>query len=135
MPSLDTVRVRDYMATQLMTFSPDTEVMSAVHQLVRTGHSGAPVVDAQGKLIGMLSEKDCLNIAMVAAQDSCVAGPVSQYMSREVRTVGSDLSITQLANLFLNNTHFRRYPVVDGERLVGQISRTDVLRAISDCCA
>lgn len=135
MPSLDTVRVRDYMATQLMTFSPDTEVMSAVHQLVRTGHSGAPVVDAQGKLIGMLSEKDCLNIAMVAAQDSCVAGPVSQYMSRDVRTVGSDLSITQLANLFLNNTHFRRYPVVDDERLVGQISRTDVLRAISDCCA
>ncbi len=135
MPSLDTVRVRDYMATQLMTFSPDTEVMSAVHQLVRTGHSGAPVVDAQGKLIGMLSEKDCLNIAMVAAQDSCVAGPVSQYMSRDVCTVGSDLSITQLANLFLNNTHFRRYPVVDDERLVGQISRTDVLRAISDCCA
>jgi CBS domain-containing protein len=135
MPSLDAVRVRDYMATQLMTFSPDTEVMSAVHQLVNSGHSGAPVVDAQGRLIGMLSEKDCLNIAMVAAQDTCVAGPVSQYMSRDVRTVGSDLSITQLATLFLNNSHFRRYPVVDEGKLVGQISRTDVLRAISDCCA
>lgn len=135
MASLEAVRVRDYMATQLMTFSPDMEVMAAVHQLVKSGHSGAPVVDAEGRLVGMLSEKDCLNIAMVAAQDTCVAGPVSQYMSRDVRTVSSELSIIQLANLFLNNTHFRRYPVVDDGKLVGQVSRTDVLRAISDCCA
>lgn len=135
MATLDTIRVRDYMATQLVTFSPDTEVMSAAHQLVRTGHSGAPVVDTEGRLIGMLSEKDCLNIALVAAQDSCVAGPVSQYMSREVQTVSSDLSIIQLAGMFLSNAHFRRYPVVDNGKLVGQISRTDVLRAISDSCA
>lgn len=135
MASLDTVCVRDYMATRLLTFSPDTEVMSAVHQLVKSGHSGAPVVDAQGKLVGMLSERDCLKIALVAAQDTCIAGPVSQFMSREISTVNSDLSITQLASLFLNNTHFRRYPVVDNGKLVGQVSRTDVLRAISDCCA
>ncbi|HEY0974533.1 MAG TPA: CBS domain-containing protein [Solimonas sp.] len=134
MPMLDSIRVRDYMATQLVTFTADTEVMSAAHQLVRTGHSGAPVVDTDGRLIGMLSEKDCLSIALVAAQDTCVAGPVSQYMSRDVQTVDPDLSIMQLASLFMKNTHFRRYPVVADGKLVGQISRTDVLRAISDVC-
>lgn len=135
MATLDTVCVRDYMATQLLKFSPETEVMSAVHQLVKSGHSGAPVVDDQGRLVGMLSERDCLKIALVAAQDTCIAGPVREFMSREVTTVSSDLSITQLASLFLNNVHFRRYPVIDNGKLVGQVSRTDVLRAISDCCA
>ena len=135
MASLDTACVRDYMAPQLMTFTPDMEVMAAVHQLVKSGHSGAPVVDAAGTLVGMLSERDCLNIALIAAQDTCIAGPVSQFMNKNVSTVAPDLSITQLASLFLNNAHFRRYPVVAGGRLVGQISRTDVLRAISDTCA
>lgn len=134
MATLERVSVRDYMSTRLMTFTPEMEVMNAVHQLVKSGHSGAPVVDAQGTLVGMLSERDCLQIAMVAAQDTCVAGPVSQYMSTKVETVSSDMSLAQLAGLFISNRHFRRYPVVDGGKLVGQISRSDVLRAISHCC-
>jgi CBS domain-containing protein len=134
MSTLETVCVRDYMSTKLMTFAPEMEVMNAVHQLVKSGHSGAPVVDAQGRLVGMLSERDCLNIAMVAAQDTCVAGPVSQYMSTKVETVTSGTSLAHLASLFVSNQHFRRYPVVDEGKLVGQISRSDVLRPISHCC-
>jgi len=134
MSTLETVRVRDYMSTRLLTFTPEMEVMNAVHQLVKSGHSGAPVVDASGKLVGMLSERDCLQIALVAAQDTCVAGPVSQYMSTNVETVTSDMSLAQLAGLFTNNRQFRRFPVVDNGKLVGQISRSDVLRAISHCC-
>lgn len=133
MATLETVRVRDYMSARLMTFAPEMEVMNAVHQLVSSGHSGAPVVDKDGKLVGMLSERDCLNIALVAAQDTCVAGPVSQFMSSNIETVSPDLSITQLASLFLNR-NFRRYPVVEDGKLIGQISRSDVLRAISHCC-
>lgn len=134
MTTLEKVCVRDYMSTRLMTFTPEMEVMNAVHQLVKSGHSGAPVVDAGGKLVGMLSERDCLQIALVAAQDTCVAGPISQYMSTKVETVPSDMSLAQLAGLFISNSHFRRYPVVDDGKLVGQISRSDVLRAISHCC-
>lgn len=134
MASLETVRVRDYMSTRLLTFTPQMEVMNAVHQLVKSGHSGAPVVDADGKLVGMLSERDCMQIAMVAAQDTCVAGPVSNFMQTDIESVSSDLSLTQLAALFLNNRGFRRYPVIDAGKLVGQISRSDVLRAISHCC-
>jgi CBS domain-containing protein len=134
MATLEKVCVRDYMSSRLMTFTPEMEVMNAVHQLVKSGHSGAPVVDASGKLVGMLSERDCLQIALVAAQDTCVAGPISQYMSKTVETVSSDTSLAHLAGLFINNSHFRRYPVVDDGKLVGQISRSDVLRAISHCC-
>lgn len=133
MPTLDMVRVREYMSTTLITFTPEMDVMAAINVLVRNGIAGAPVVDSEGRLVGMLSERDCLTIGLTAAQDTCVAGPVSQFMSTQVITVDPDMSLTQLASMFLNKS-FRRYPVMENERLVGQISRSDVLRAINSIC-
>ena len=134
MATLDSVQVRDYMSTRLVTFRPDMEVMAAINQLVTHGLSGAPVVDAGGKIIGVLSEKDCLNVGLIAAQDTCVAGPVSQFMSTNVVTVAPDMNLTRLASMFLSQP-FRRYPVVDAAgKLVGLISRSDVLRAINSLC-
>jgi len=133
MATLDTVHVRDYMTTELVTFTPDMEVMAAINQLVKHGIAGAPVVDAQGTLIGMLSERDCLNVGLIAAQDSCVAGPVRQFMSINTVTVAPDTNLTQLASMFLSKS-YRRYPVIEDGKLVGQISRSDVLRAINNLC-
>ncbi len=134
MASLDTVAVRDYMTTSLICFNPDTEVMKAVHDLVKHRIASAPVVDARGKLVGMLSERDCLSIAFIASTDTCVAGPVSQFMAQKVATVTPDTSMTHLCTLFTNASH-RRYPVVEDGELVGIVSRRDALRAISDICS
>lgn len=133
MASLDSVKVRDFMTTDLVTFRPDMEVMHAVHTLVDKGISGAPVVDASGRLIGMFSQRDCLEVALTAAQDTCIAGPVAQFMSEQPKTVDPDMNLTQLATMF-TTAPFRRYPVLEAGRLVGQISRSDVLRAISRVC-
>ncbi|HET7797046.1 CBS domain-containing protein [Nevskia sp.] len=133
MATLDSVKVREYMTTKLVTFTPDMEVMQAVHTLVEKGISGAPVLDAKGNLVGMLSQRDCLDIALVAAQDSCIAGPVAQFMSSSPVTVDPDTNLTQLATMF-TTAPFRRYPVIENGKLVGQISRSDVLRAISRMC-
>ena len=133
MATLDSVRVRDYMSTNLVTFTPDMEVMQAVHTLVGKGISGAPVLDDRGNLVGMLSQRDCLDIALVAAQDTCMAGPVRQFMSTNPVTVGPDTNLTQLATMF-TTAPFRRYPVIENGKVVGQISRSDVLRAISAMC-
>ena len=134
MATLDSVRVKDYMSSKLVTFTPDMEVMAAVNLLVKHGIAGAPVVDRDGKLVGMLSERDCLQIAFIAAQDSCVAGPVSQFMSTKVETVDPDMNLTQLASMFTSKP-WRRYPVLQGGKLVGQISRSDVMRAINSLCS
>ena len=56
-------------------------------------------------------------------------GPVSDYMSDGVKTVDAEMSIIDLAQLFLDTT-FRRFPVMEKNRLIGQISRRDVLRAL-----
>jgi CBS domain-containing protein len=133
MATLDSIRVKDYMSTKLITFTPETEVMRAVNTLVQHNIAGAPVVDKDGKVVGMFSEKDCLSVALVAAQDTCIAGPVSQFMSTKIVTVDPEMTLMQLANMFVAQS-FRRYPVLENGKLVGQISRSDVMRAINAMC-
>ena len=126
-----TIRARNYMVRDVVTFSPDTDVMDAISVLVEHGISGAPVVDGTGNLVGLLSEKDCLGVALEAGYYGERAGPLGQYMSRSVDTIEADTPIADVARRFIE-TGRRRFPVMDGTRLVGQISRRDVLRAIRD---
>jgi len=123
------VVVKDYMARTLVTFKPETDVLNAVHELVKHRIAGAPVVDDAGNLIGMLSELDCLKVALHAGYHGDWGGPVSDYMSDGVETVDAEMSIIDLAQVFLD-TKFRRFPVMEKNRLIGQISRRDVLRAL-----
>lgn len=135
MAKLDLALVREHMtpAEGLVQLNPQMEVMNAINQLVKHHISGAPVVDSEGKLVGMLSEMDCMQVGLIAAEDTCVAGPVSQFMKAEPVTVSPDDSLTQIAQLFMSKP-FRRYPVMEDGKLVGQISRSDVLKAISELC-
>ena len=123
------VLVRDYMAGKLVTFKPDMDVLDAIHELVKHRIAGAPVVDDQGELVGMLSELDCLKIALNAGYFGDRGGPVSDFMTPDVQTVDAEMSIVDLAQRFLDS-RFRRFPVLHENRLVGQISRRDVLRAL-----
>ncbi len=126
---LRAVKVKDYMTASLVTFEPGMDVLKAVHMLVENGISGAPVVDEHGSLIGVLSERDCLYVALHAGYHEFHGGKVSEYMSDQVATVEADASIVDVAEMFIRDD-YRRYPVVSNNRLVGQISRHDVLRAL-----
>ncbi len=128
---LRSARVRDYMSGRLVTFHPSTDVMDAIHALVENRIAGAPVVDDHGNLVGMLSELDCMKVALSAGYYSELGGPVADYMTANAVTVDADMSIIDLAQQFLDSG-FRRYPVVADNRLVGQISRRDVLRALGE---
>ena len=121
--------VRDYMAANLVTFKPQMDLLNAIHLLNENGISGAPVTDSLGNVIGLLSEKDCINATLKAAYEQHNQGKVEDFMSRDVHTVEADDSILSVAKLFIDSP-YKRYPVIDDNRLVGQISRRDVLRAI-----
>lgn len=127
--TLATVKVKDYMSASLVTFTPEMEVLDAIHKLLENGISGAPVVDEHGNLVGILSEKDCLKVALHAGYHEVMGGRVSEYMSPNVTTIDAEASIIDVAEKFINE-EFRRYPVVADNRLVGQISRRDVLKAL-----
>lgn len=127
---LHNITVKEYMSANVVTFSPTDDVLEAIHTLVERRISGSPVVDGAGNIVGMLSEKDCLKVALEAGYNEGMGGKVSQYMTRNVETVDTETSIVEVARAFIENP-YKRYPVVDEDGLlVGQISRADVLRAI-----
>ena len=103
--------VKDYMARTLVTFKPDTPVLDAVHVLVKNRIAGAPFVDDEGNLIGMLSELDCLKVALQAGYHGAYGGPVRDYMSEGVQTVNLDMSIVDLAQVFIDKK-YRRFPEI-----------------------
>ena len=127
--NLKSALVRDYMAGRLVTFKRDMDVLDALQELVQNRIAGAPVVDDQGELVGMLSELDCLKIALNAGYYGDSGGPVSDYMTPDVETVDAEMNIIDLAQKFLQYG-YRRFPVLRNNRLVGQIRRRDVLRAL-----
>jgi CBS domain-containing protein len=123
--------VRDYMARELVTFAPESDIHRAMKVLLERRLSGAPVIDGRGDLVGVLSKKDCLRVAFSSSYHQDLGGRVAEYMSTVVATVEAGTDIVEAAELFLNSP-YRRFPVIEDGRLVGQISRYDVLRALDD---
>jgi predicted transcriptional regulator len=124
-------KVSQYMDTEVFTLNSDDEVLHAVQSLLEQRVTGAPVVDADRKVIGILTEKDCLKLLAEGDEDSNVPrGVVSEYMTTKVTCIPPRMNIYFVAGMFLNDV-VRRFPVVDGDgRLVGAITRFDILRAI-----
>ncbi len=126
---MDKINVGDFMAKKVVVFKPEMDIYAAIDKLVKSAISGAPVVDDNGKLIGIISQKDCLRTLANGVFHSAPAGPVSEYMTEAVMSIGPEMDIFTVADLFLNNV-YRRIPVVENDIVVGQISRRDVLCAI-----
>jgi CBS domain-containing protein len=122
--------VTKYMATNLITFKPDQDISEVIDIMLDKKISGAPVLNEAGELIGMLSEKDCLKLMIHSAyhMDPMSRGKVKEYMTTNVRTVTADKDVLDIANEFLNS-NYRRFPVLQNGKLVGQVSRRDILRA------
>jgi len=124
------ITVADYMSKRLVTLAKDNDVVDAVNKLLDHKITGAPVVDQSGRLLGMFSEKDVMNIVLEAAYNQSMTGKVGDYMTKEVISVDAESSIVDLAEKF-QQTSVRSFPVFQDHELVGIVSRTDVLRALA----
>ena len=126
---MKSLKVKAYMSTRLVTLKPNTNVVEAMDKLLKHKISGAPVVDDQGAMVGILSEVDLMQVIVQDSYYDESMGIVGDYMRSEVETVSPEVDIYTLAEMFIKNRR-RRYPVVDSSgKLIGQISRRDVLRA------
>lgn len=128
---MKSVKVSDYMARRLITFHEKDNVVLAMGVLLDKKISGAPVVDDSGILVGVLSEVDLMEIVIQDSYYDESHGIVADYMRSPVDTIDPDMDIYALAEKF-HKEHRRRYPVCRHGKLVGQISRRDVLRAAQD---
>ena len=129
MSSLPTVR--RFMDLEVHTVSPEDSSMDAIRKLLKEHVTGAPVVDADNKVLGMLTERDCLKLLAVGdVKAERATGKVEDYMSTDIETIRPEMNIYFVAGMFLNNT-CRRFPVTDKQGvLVGAITRYDIVRAI-----
>lgn len=123
-------QVKDYMSPNVMTFKPEDSIVDALRRLIKAGRSGAPVVDNEGNLVGLLSELDCLKEALMDSYYQESGDRVADHMSRELDSVQVEDNIIVTADLFLKGR--RRLPVLEGEKLVGIITRQDFGRALID---
>jgi CBS domain-containing protein len=117
------------MVSDPITIRPKTEVMSVARMLVENNISGAIVVDGDRRVVGILTERDFIEVALNAGYFDERGGSVAEFMTQDVETVGPDDSLVDVAARFVSSP-FRRYPVVEDGRLIGIIARRDVLRAL-----
>jgi len=125
---MKSIAVKDYMSASVTTFKPEDNVIEALRKLLKKRHSGAPVCDNSGALVGVLSEIDCLKEALMDGYFQSASDRVADHMTKEIDSVQENDNILVLADLFMNGR--RRVPVLDGNKLVGIITRQDFGRAL-----
>ncbi len=114
------------MNVQLDTIDGEALVRDAIELLLSRGYSGLPVVDHTNRLLGVITEYALLAIAYDERVENQT---VSEHMTKELVTVDVNESVRRIADLFIVH-RVRRIPVTKDGKLVGQISRRDVLRAL-----
>jgi CBS domain-containing protein len=145
----------DVMTTEVITISPDASVLELAKLLSARGISGVPVVDSAGGLVGIVSEGDLLHrveiatdrrperrrswwLEMVASERSesardyikAHARSVKDIMTRDVITVTETTDLAEVASL-LEEKNIKRVPVVRDGKVVGIISRANLVRALA----
>lgn len=122
--------IEKFMATDEITLTPDLPINEAIDIILDKKLTGVPVLDEDRKIVGMLTEKDCLRLIVDGAYNNLPYDDrtVASYMTSVVKTVTLDHDVLDVANEFLT-THFRKFPVVHEGKLVGQVSRRDILKA------
>lgn len=125
--------VEQYMVPldRMITFKPDQPIQEVISIIIDKKISGAPVLDDQKHLVGIISEKDCLRLIVDQAYHNLPAETrkVSDYMTVNVKSMTPKTTVVDAAMEFLNSP-IRRFAVVDSEgRLLGQVSRRDILSA------
>lgn len=127
---MNLLKVSDHMNHHPVTFNQDMTLEAAVDRLTDVAQLGGPVVDTNHKVVGFLSEQDCLSRMLLSSYHDEGLAYVRDLMRKDVLTVHMHSGIIELAQLMLGAKP-KIYPVVDDNGVLqGVISRTDVLRAI-----
>jgi CBS domain-containing protein len=122
-------QAKDFMVTRLCALRPDQDAVDAIGTLLNHRVSGAPVTDGKGSFLGVFSEKTAMNLLLEAAYEQLPSAEVKRFMDTDQgRIISESTDLLTVARMFLE-TPYRRLEIVRNGKLLGQISRRDVLRS------
>src|SRR5437667_12223303 len=116
---------RDIMTSRVVTIDPEASAQDAAQLLYQNRISGLPVVDADGKIVGIITEADI--ISKVNREGLCVA----DIMSHNIVAINEETPVSEIAAL-LTERKIKRVPVVQNGKLVGIVSRADIVHAVAE---
>lgn len=119
--------IKSIMTTDVRTVSETTPIYAAIDLLTKYKVSGMPVINSQSQIVGILSEKDVLKLLI--DKNLNVHNTVADYMTCDVITFHEHDDAIEICRFFLN-THIRRVPIVNDGKLVGIVSRRDIVSLI-----
>ncbi|EHH1093329.1 TPA: CBS domain-containing protein [Vibrio parahaemolyticus] len=127
---MHSLKVKDYMTLQAVTFTKNMSLTAALNKVMQSVTLGGPVIDENEKVVGFLSEQDLLDKLVKASYHCQDTHTVQECMHEDVLSVSPEMSVIELADMMKVGKP-KMYPVVDDRgKLVGIITRRDVLRAI-----
>lgn len=127
---LKSVELKDYMLKNPVKVKADADLFDAIEAIIEYKISGVCVVDDENHLLGMLSEMDCMKAILSAMyNEETSVGPVREFMTTDLYSVDPHADIVDVAQEMLKR-HYRRIPVVQDGKLVGQISCRQLLGAV-----
>ena len=124
------ITVGDIMSRDLVTFSPNDSIHHVMSYFIKYKISGGPIVDETGRLVGIISEADCMREISDSRYFNMpiLDKTVKHFMTNNVQTIDASTTVFDAASLFFK-TKKRRFPVINKDRLVGQLSRKDIVIA------
>jgi len=125
------ILAREMMTENLVTLSPDLEVFQAIDVLLKKRISGAPVVDFDGTFLGIFSESSCMRVIINAAYENLPDAGLMPFVDTDPPMISPDTDLLTICQTFLDQAT-RRLPVTENGRLLGQISRRDIMRKVSE---
>lgn len=127
---MDSLLVRDVMDASIVPLRVDTSLAEAVDRITDSHHLGLPVVDGDNVLAGFVSEQDCIRYVISGSYYADSLIRVGDIMRAEPLSVGANESVLALAER-METGKPKTYPVCDGGKLVGLVTRSAVLRALN----
>ncbi len=144
------MKAKDVMTTTVLSVAPDSSISAAAHLMLQNKISGLPVIDGTGKLAGIVTEGDFLRRTEIGTQRrrprwiEFFIGPgrladeysrssgrtISDVMTHDVYTVDPDAPLERIVSM-MERQHVKRLPVVEGGKVVGIVTRANLLRALA----